>query len=72
MNVRICADEEFAKWAFGEVWDLFMKDELGPLDLLYAWNERHANLLLLTKEGNVYNDLFKMKLLWITDGMEEV
>lgn len=48
-------DYEFAMWAFG-VWPVFYDEET-----MHRWNDRHHDLFLLHPEGEIKEDIMKMK-----------
>ena len=63
------ADEDFALWAFGDVWYSYLAYDRGSLDLMNAWNERHGNLLLLHEDAVIGDSMNKMKEIYETNNM---
>lgn len=58
------SDHDFAIWAFGDVWHEFLLYEKDSIDLMEAWNYRHADLLLLNPEDTIFESMEKMKNSW--------
>ncbi len=59
-----CIDQDFALWAFGEVWEAFLEWEADPIDLLREWNERHGDLYHVDEEAYVQESMKIMKQLY--------
>lgn len=56
-----CSDEDFALWAFGDVWHAFMVLERDHNDLKNAWNKRHGDLMKIEDDDLIRDSLDKMK-----------
>lgn len=67
-----CKDEEFAIWAFGDVWFAFAADRsLGVMMLLDAWNALHGDRLQITEDELISDSLIKMENLFKEDRCKE-
>jgi hypothetical protein len=62
-----CEDKDFALWAFGDIWPLYLTYDRDSIDLMHAWNEKHGNLLLLHKDDLLYESMNKMKEIYETN-----
>lgn len=65
-----CYDNEFALWAFGEMWNRFndpMDNFDQPIDLMAAWNARHGSKLMLSEESEIIEDMIVMKAIWANE-----
>ena len=66
--VSRCTDEDFALWAFGNVWHEYVVYDKDSVDLMNAWNERHGELLKLEEHMSVLESMKTMKELWEKHG----
>ncbi len=63
MTIKII-DQDFALWAFGDVWQAFLEWEAGPLDLLREWNQLHGNLYYIDEESYVQETMVILKKIY--------
>jgi hypothetical protein len=59
-------DNDFAVWAFGDVWTDFLMYEAESIDLLHSWNKLHGKQLRISPGEEVRESIKKMKELWKT------
>lgn len=54
-------DEDFALWAFGDVWHSYLVYDADAIDLKDAWNEMHHHLLFIQDVHQLMEELEAMK-----------
>lgn len=58
-------EQSFAQWAFGDMWeDYLYNPKRKAFHLMRAWNRLHSDLLILTADGNIFDDMKEMKRIW--------
>lgn len=57
-------EDEFATWAFGDKWSQWKVGNANSMDLMNAWNAVHGSLLLLHEDGDILEDMKRMKKLY--------
>lgn len=57
-------DHEFAVWAFGDVWYEFLVWEKDTIDLVDAWNYRHAHQYYVNPEDYIRNSMREMNKIY--------
>lgn len=65
-----CVDHDFAMWAFGETWIDYLTWDADNMDLVYAWNQRHADKMTINPEDIIIQSMAKMKQIWSEDGQK--
>ena len=54
-------DEEFALWAFGDVWHMFLVLDCDSKDLMHAWNDLHGDIYRLEDTDIISESMDIMK-----------
>lgn len=57
-------DNDFAVWAFGDVWHEYLLYEKDSIDLVDAWNYRHSLYYELSAEELILDSMKEMKKLY--------
>ncbi len=67
--VDLCQlDQDFAYWAFGDIYKKYLIYEGDAIDLVNAWNERHLDKLKVEPSDIISRSLGLMAILWAKEG----
>ena len=64
IKIHLVDDHDFAVWAFGPTWLDFLVFDADGVDLARSWNTLHGELLEISPNNGVRNDMVTMKKIW--------